>query len=107
MHQTLPTVSSRGIQSGSPFVRCAMTGTLPVSRLGTYELVRLLAQGGMADIYLARHAVLDRHVAVKVLNAGRARDVESCALFVDEAHVAGMLSHPNLASVYEVDSQDG
>jgi len=93
--------------------------TLPVSRLGAYELVRLLAQGGMADIYLARQsesgalhsglarqAGLDRHVAVKVLNTGRARDVESCALFVDEARVAGLLSHPNLASVYEVDVED-
>jgi serine/threonine-protein kinase len=84
-----------------------MTETLPVSRLGAYELVRLLAQGGMADIYLARQAGSNRHVAVKVLNTSRAGDVESCALFMDEARVAGLLCHPNLAGVYEVDVEDG
>ncbi len=85
----------------------AATESLPTTHLGSYELVRPLASGGMADIYLARQAGLDRYVAVKVLNAARAGDRESCALFLDEARVVGMLSHNNLASVYEVDSQDG
>jgi serine/threonine-protein kinase len=79
----------------------------PRSRLGNYELVRLLAQGGMADIYLAKQDGLDRHVAVKVLDQERARDVDSCQLFLDEARLVGMLSHPNLATVYEVDTKDG
>src|SRR4051812_45371048 len=71
-------------------------------RLGNYELVRLLAQGGMTDIYLARQIGLDRTVAVKVLNAQRALDAESCALFMDEARLVGMLSHANLAAIHEV-----
>ena len=75
--------------------------------LGNYQLVRLLAQGGMADIYLARQTGLDRLVAVKVLNQQRANDAESAALFLDEARVVGMLSHANLASVYEVAEEDG
>ena len=86
-----------------------MTGTdnLPGTRLGNYELVRLLAQGGMADIYLANQIGLDRQVAVKVLNGQRSRDAESCALFMDEARLVGMLNHPNLASVYEVAAEGG
>jgi len=83
---------------------------LLVGRLGSFELVRLLAQGGMADIYLARqHGIgrFERHVAIKVLNAQRARDPESCALFLDEARLVGMLNHQNLASVHEVDAKDG
>ena len=83
---------------------------LLVGRLGSYELVRLLAQGGMADIYLARQLGIgrfERHVAIKVLNAQRARDPESCALFLDEARLVGMLNHANLASVHEVDAKDG
>jgi len=75
--------------------------------LGKYELVRLLAQGGMADVYLARQTDLGRYVAVKVLNAQRARDAESCALFRDEARVVGMLSHANLAGVFDVDAACG
>lgn len=76
-------------------------------RLGNYELVRLLAQGGMADIYLARQAGLDRLVAVKVLSGARANDPEAAALFRDEARLVGMLSHANLAAVHEVASADG
>jgi serine/threonine protein kinase len=79
-------------------------------RLGNFELVRLLAQGGMADIYLARQVGIgsfERHVAVKVLNAQRAADPESCALFLDEARLVGMLNHANLAGIHEVDAKDG
>jgi eukaryotic-like serine/threonine-protein kinase len=86
------------------------SGPLLVGRLGNFELIRLLAQGGMADIYLARQVGIgqfERHVAVKVLNAQRARDAESCALFLDEARLVGMLNHGNLASVHEVDAKDG
>ena|SRR5690242_7304429 len=93
------------IRSTSPFVDCAMSD-LPL-RLGNYELVRLLAQGGMADIYLARQAGLDRLVAVKVLSGARANDPEAAALFRDEARLVGMLSHANLAAVHEVASADG
>lgn len=83
-----------------------MSDDLPL-RLGNYQLVRLLAQGGMADIYLARQVGLDRLVAVKVLNAQRAGDPESAALFMDEARLVGMLSHANLAAVHEVAADDG
>ncbi|MBV8762612.1 MAG: serine/threonine protein kinase [Deltaproteobacteria bacterium] len=76
-------------------------------RLGNYQLVRLLAQGGMADIYLARQVGLERLVAVKVLSAQRAADPESAALFMDEARLVGMLSHANLAAVHEVASEGG
>ena len=72
------------------------------TRVGQYELVRLLAQGGMADIYLARQDGLDRHVAVKILGGTRAADPDARTLFRDEARVLEMLSHDNLASVYEV-----
>jgi serine/threonine-protein kinase len=80
------------------------------NRLGTYELIRPLAQGGMADIYLARRVgpgQFERHVAVKVLNRGRAGDVEACAMFLDEARLVAMLNHHNIASVLEVDVVDG
>jgi serine/threonine-protein kinase len=77
------------------------------ARLGAYELVRLLAQGGMADVYLARQRGLDRLVAVKVLNAQRAADQDASTMFMDEARLAGMLDHGNLASVYGVDVADG
>src|SRR5882672_964061 len=80
------------------------------SLLGTYELIRPLAQGGMADIYLARRVGpghFERHVAVKVLSHARAADAEACAMFLDEARLVAMLNHHNIASVLEVDVVDG
>lgn len=78
-----------------------------LTRLGTYELVRPLAQGGMADIYLARDGHADRHVAVKVLNTSRAVDAEACSMFLDEARVVALLHHHNIASVLDVNVADG
>ena len=84
--------------------------TLPLlTRLGNFELLRLLAQGGMADIYLARSPAgnLERFYAVKVLNNERANDPEACALFLDEARLLAMLNHHNLGTVYGVDVEGG
>ncbi len=87
------------------------TTSLPVrTRLGNYELVRLVASGGMADIYLARQLGIgsfERYVAVKVMTTARAADPDACALFLDEARLLAMLSHHNLADVYEVDRVGG
>ena len=75
-------------------------------RLGTYELTRPLAQGGMADVFLAKDAD-GRHVAVKVLSAQRSADLESCALFLDEARLAGLLHHKHIAGVLGADTAGG
>jgi serine/threonine protein kinase len=87
--------------------------------LGRYELLRPLAHGGMADVYLARRVVPDRPsggaghpasaptVALKVLHAARAADPEVCAMFLDEARVVALLDHRNIAALHEVDSADG
>lgn len=75
-------------------------------RLGSYTLVKTLGQGGMADVYLAS-ADGDRHMAVKVLNAQRSLDAESCALFLDEARLVRMLDHKNIASIIDVDVAGG
>ena len=80
------------------------------NRLGSYELIRPIAQGGMADIFLARRVGpgrFERHVAVKVLGRGRAADAEACAMFLDEARLVALLNHHNIASVHEVDVVDG
>jgi len=80
------------------------------NRLGTYELIRPLAQGGMAEVYLARRVgpgQFERHVAIKVLNRRRAADPEACAMFLDEARLVAMLCHHNIAAVLEVDVSCG
>jgi eukaryotic-like serine/threonine-protein kinase len=68
---------------------------------GRYELERRLARGGMADVYLARDALLDRPVAVKVLFPEFASDPTFVERFRREAQSAANLSHPNIVAVYD------
>lgn len=66
-----------------------------------YELVRRLARGGMADVYLAHDAKLDRPVAVKVLFPELSRDPAFVERFRREAQAAAGLNHPNIVAVYD------
>ncbi len=68
---------------------------------GRYRLVELLGQGGMATIYRARDAQLDRDVAVKLLRPEFGRDPDFLARFRDEARAAASLNHPNIVSVFD------
>lgn len=63
-----------------------------------YKIVRRIGSGGMADVYEARHAQLDRPLAVKVLHAHLARDAEMRLRFRREAEAASRLMHPFIAS---------
>ena len=68
---------------------------------GRYRLIELLGQGGMATIYRARDAQLERDVAVKVLRPEYGRDPDFFARFRQEAQSAASLNHPNVVAVYD------
>ena len=68
---------------------------------GRYRLERLLGDGGMASVHLARDEELDRPVAVKILRAGLASDETFRERFLREARLAGSLSHPNVVQVFD------
>ena len=72
-----------------------------------YEIVRAVARGGTADVYLARDRLLDRDVAVKVLFPEFARDPSFVARFRREAQSAAALSHPNIVTVYDWGEEHG
>ncbi|TAL08042.1 MAG: Stk1 family PASTA domain-containing Ser/Thr kinase, partial [Chloroflexota bacterium] len=68
---------------------------------GRYRLIELLGQGGMATIYRARDAQLERDVAVKVLRPEYGRDPDFFARFRQEAQSAASLNHPGVVAVYD------
>lgn len=74
---------------------------------GRYEVHRLLARGGMAEVFLARDSALDRPVAVKVLFSEFATDPAFVERFRREAQAAANLTHPNIVGVYDWGAQDG
>ena len=72
----------------------------PQDRLGPYEIVAKLGEGGMGEVYRARDQKLGRDVAIKVLPADVAGDTERLARFKREAQVLASLNHPNIAAIY-------
>ena len=66
-----------------------------------YEILRQVARGGMAEVYLARDQLLDRRVALKVLFPELSIDRSFVERFRREAQSAANLSHPNIVSVYD------
>jgi eukaryotic-like serine/threonine-protein kinase len=69
-------------------------------RVGHYEVLSLLGQGGMGEDYRARDTTLKRDVALKVLPASFLRDDERMARFQREAEVLASLDHPNIGPIY-------
>ncbi|MBA3460620.1 MAG: serine/threonine protein kinase [Deltaproteobacteria bacterium] len=71
--------------------------------LGRYELLRPLARGGMAEVYLARRksAGVEKWLVVKRIRAERATDVRFLDLFVREARLSMSLAHQNIVPVFD------
>ena len=72
-----------------------------------YEIQKLIGEGGMANVYLARDTILDRKVAVKVLRGDLAGDEKFVRRFQREALSASSLSHPNIVEIYDVGEDEG
>ena len=73
----------------------------PGTRLGPYEVIRLLGVGGMGEMYHARDSRLDRTVAVKVLRTSMAADESHRQRFLREARATAAFSHPGIAAFYD------
>jgi predicted Ser/Thr protein kinase len=74
----------------------------PVARtVGRYEVLEELGRGGMATVFLARQADLDRLVALKELSAFRQADPAFTQRFLRESRLAGSLNHANIVTVHE------
>ena len=68
---------------------------------GRYQLERRIARGGMADVYLALDTILERRVALKVLDDRQVGDPTQVARFEREARSAAGLNHPNIVGIYD------
>jgi serine/threonine protein kinase len=76
-------------------------------RIGNYIIEELLGTGGMGQVFRARHALLDRLVAFKLMHSNLAKDPQFQARFRQEARSAAALRHPHIVEVFDFDEQDG
>ncbi|HEX4124546.1 MAG TPA: protein kinase [Tepidisphaeraceae bacterium] len=75
-------------------------------KLGGYEIIKRLGQGGMGAVYLARQVSLDRPVAVKVMDPRLARDPSFVARFTREAYAAAQLTHHNIVQIHDIGQEN-
>ncbi len=71
------------------------------TKLGPYEILKLLGAGGMGEVYRARDAKLNRDVAVKVLPDRVAANPEALARFEREAKAVAAVTHPNVLAIHD------
>lgn len=79
----------------------------PGENVGPYTIIEQLGQGGMATVFKAYHAALDRNVAIKVLHPAFTRDPQFTQRFQREARVVAKLEHPNIVPIYDYADHNG
>ena len=78
--------------------------------LGKYRLIKLIAAGGMAEVYLARQAGaagFEKQVCLKRILPHLARDKQFVDMFLNEARLAAQLDHPNIVSIFDLGESNG
>ncbi len=89
------------------------SGTAPApsprleGRFGRYEIERLLGQGGMGAVYLARQLDLERHVVIKVINPELASDPKVVGRLQREAKAAARIASDRVVQVFETGTENG
>ena len=75
--------------------------------LGQYEILSPVGAGSMGEVYRARDTLLDREVAIKVLNDFASSSRDRLLRFEHEAKAAAALNHPNILAVYQMGNYEG
>lgn len=81
-------------------------GSIPAS-IGGYTIIRILGQGAIGRVYLARDEKLDRDVAIKVLRPAKARDPAATRRFLREGRAGAAVEHPHVVAIYQVGEDHG
>jgi serine/threonine protein kinase/Tol biopolymer transport system component len=77
------------------------------TKVGSYEVLAKIGEGGMGEVYQAHDTKLGRDVAVKVLPEAVAHDAERLSRFQREAKMLAALNHPNIATIYGLEQSGG
>ncbi|OYP30392.1 protein kinase [Rhodopirellula sp. MGV] len=87
--------------------RKLLTGKAKGFHLGNYKLMRPLGKGGMGVVFLAKHSVMNRLMALKILPAEASKDARRIERFKEEARASAKLEHPNIVQAFDFSEADG
>ncbi len=79
-------------------------------QVGNYQLIKKLATGGMAEVWLANQIGIEgfnRHIVVKRILPHLSEDPEFVQMFLNEAKIASRFNHPNIAQIYDLGQAEG
>lgn len=86
--------------------RCAtlarVSGSFIGQKVGDYEVLRRVGSGGMGAVFEARHPVIGKRIAVKVLHPAFAADVKVLERFLNEAKVVNAIGHPAIVDIFSI-----
>jgi serine/threonine-protein kinase len=106
--RTVVSPQSRGGASlpGQTIPGATPGGDAPARQVGRYQILGKLGEGAMASVYRAYDPSIDRPLVIKFLHPELCLDGEYRARFLREAKAAGVLSHPNIVTVFDVGEID-
>ncbi len=73
-----------------------------LTRIGDYQVTKILGKGGMGIVYRARHLTLQRDVAIKMMIAGAHATPDQAQRFLTEAQAVAHLQHPHIVQIFDV-----
>ena len=94
-----------------PIVRSGAPARSVPERIGKYEIIKEVGRGSTGSVYLSHDPYYGRDVAIKVYNIEATDDPEKARvarkMFLSEAHMVGMLQHPNILPIFDAGEEDG
>ncbi|MBI3463861.1 MAG: serine/threonine protein kinase, partial [Planctomycetes bacterium] len=101
-------LEARGTYAAGGSAKADADDSLVGRHLGTYLIDAFLGKGGMARVYRAKHLMLERLCAIKVLNPElAARNADYIEMFLSEARAAASLVHPHVVTIHTIGRDEG
>lgn len=105
-HGPMPPMSSENVEITQTMLQTGMMDAPampgPIGAIDRFEVIKLLGQGGMGQVMLAREPITDASVAIKIINPMFAKEQWAVRRFLTEAQHMYRMSHPNILKVLEV-----